>query len=394
MPTQSAILQFSKTLYNTYDSYKLKDISSRRFKHDELMKHLQSLQSSMGSLMKMEQIGSSAEGRSINLLTLSCGRTIILNWSQMHGDEPTATMALLDLLNYIGLNKNSEEVKKILSEATLLIIPMLNPDGAERFQRRTSQGIDMNRDAVSQQTPEARILKGIRDKFNPEFGFNLHDQDPRYTVGNTGDVSTIALLAPAFNVEKTDNAVRVKSKRIAAEFASVLQQFIPKNISKYDDSFEPRAFGDNVQKWGTSTLLVESGGWKDDQEKMYIRKLNCVGLLSVYYSAATKAYEKTDITVYENIPMNTKNMFDILIQHATIVFNDKRPSVVADIGINLEEVRDGSGLKWKGRVVDFGDLSIYSAHEILNAKGIEIKDTTVELNEIVNLEEIKKIIGK
>lgn len=392
MPTQSAILQFSTFLYNTYDSYKFSNVSSRRFKHDELMKHLQTLQSSLGNLMKIEQIGSSAEGRSINLLTLGSGKTIILNWSQMHGDEPTATMALLDILNYISLNKNSKEVKKILAETTLLIIPMLNPDGAERFQRRTSQGIDMNRDAVSQQTPEARILKELRDKFNPEIGFNLHDQDPRYTVGNTGDVSTIALLAPAFNVEKSDNAVRLKSKKIAAEFALVLQQFIPNNVSKYDDSFEPRAFGDNVQQWGTSTVLVESGGWKNDPEKIYIRKLNCVGLLSVYYSIATGAYEKTDIAVYENIPMNTKNMFDILIQQATIVFGDKRPSIVADIGINLEEVHEASEFKWKGRVVDFGDLSIYSAHEILNARGKEIKNSLVELNEIVNLGELKKVI--
>ena len=393
MSIQSAISQFSKTLYNTYDAYKFNGISSRRMKHAELLKHLQSLLSSLGNLMKMEQVGTSAEGRSINLLTLGSGKTIILNWSQMHGDEPTATMALLDILNYISLNQNSLEVKKILAGTTLLIIPMLNPDGAERFQRRTSQGIDMNRDAMSLQTPEARIFKEIRDKFNPEIGFNLHDQDPWYTVGNTGDVSTIALLAPAFNIEKSDNAVRLKSKKVAAEFALVLQQFIPKNISKYDDSFYPRAFGDNVQKWGTSTVLVESGGWKDDPEKKYIRKLNCVGLLSVYYSIATKSYEKTDIAVYDTIPMNTKNMFDILIQQVTIVFGDKRPSVVADVGINVEEVHDPSGLKWKGRVVDLGDLSVFSAHEKWNGKGREIKETMVELNEIVNLEEIKRVVN-
>lgn len=392
MSTQLSDAQFSKRLFDSYDSYKFNDISSRRFKHAELMKHLGSLKKSLGDLITIEQVGASAENRSINLLTLGTGKTKVFMWSQMHGDEPTATMALLDLLNYIAQNKNSADVKKILGETTLLIIPMLNPDGAERFQRRTSQAVDMNRDAVRLQTPEARILKGIRDKYNPEIGFNLHDQDPRYTVGDKGTVAAISLLAPAFNVEKTDNPVRVRAKQLASELTLVLNQFVPNHIAKYDDSFEPRAFGDNIQKWGTSVVLIESGGWKDDHEKMFIRKLNCVGLLSVFYSIATKAFEKTDISVYENIPMNTKTLYDIIIEKVTVKYNDGRPSLIADIGINKEEVRDSSGTWWKGRVVDFGDLSVFFAHEKWNGTGKNIDASIVELNDIVRVEELRNFL--
>ena len=394
MTTQLADSQFSKTLFDSYDSYKFNDISSRRFKHAELMNHLETLKKSLGDIIKVEQIGSSAENRSINLLTLGTGKTKIFLWSQMHGDEPTATMGLLDLLNYISLNKNSSEIKKILSETTLLIIPMLNPDGAERFQRRTSQGIDMNRDAMRLQTPEARILKATRDRFNPEIGFNLHDQDPRYSVGDKGTVAVISLLAPAYNVEKTDNAVRTRAKKIASELTLVLQQFVSDHIGKYDDTFEPRAFGDNIQKWGTSVVLIESGGWNNDGEKMFIRKLNCVGLLSVFYSIATKAYEKTSINVYENIPMNTKNLFDIIIEKATISFSDGRNSIVADIAINKEEVHDSTGTLWKGRVVDLGDLSVFSANEKWNGAGKSIDASLIEMNDIVNIEELKNIFQK
>ncbi len=394
MTTQLADSQFSKTLFDSYDSYKFNDISSRRFKHAELMNHLETLKKSLGDIIKVEQIGSSAENRSINLLTLGTGKTKIFLWSQMHGDEPTATMGLLDILNYISLNKNSSEIKKILSETTLLIIPMLNPDGAERFQRRTSQGIDMNRDAMRLQTPEARILKATRDRFNPEIGFNLHDQDPRYSVGDKGTVAVISLLAPAYNVEKTDNAVRTRAKKIASELTLVLQQFVSNHIGKYDDTFEPRAFGDNIQKWGTSVVLIESGGWNNDGEKMFIRKLNCVGLLSVFYSIATKAYEKTSINVYENIPINTKNLFDIIIEKATISFSDGRNSIVADIAINKEEVHDSTGTLWKGRVVDLGDLSVFSANEKWNGAGKSIDASLIEMNDIVNIEELKNIFQK
>jgi hypothetical protein len=392
MTLQSADAQFSQLLFEKYDTYKFNDISSRRFKHAELMVHLAALQKSLGGLMTMEQIGRSAENRSINLLKLGTGPTKIFMWSQMHGDEPTATMALLDILNYIAKHRDVPEVKAILSQTTLLIIPMLNPDGAERFQRRTSQGIDMNRDALRLQTPEARILKETRDTYNPEIGFNLHDQDPRYSVGEKGTVAVISLLAPAYNVEKTDNAVRTRAKQVASQLTLVLGQFVKDHLAKYDDTFEPRAFGDNIQKWGTSVVLIESGGWKDDPQKMFIRKLNCVGLLSTFHAIASKAYEKAGTMPYERIPMNTKNLFDIIIQKATVTFNDGRAPIVADIAINKEEVRDTSGTWWKGRVVDFGDLSVFSAHEVWNGEGKSIDAAMVEMNDIVNVSELKQIV--
>ena len=44
-------------------------------------------------------------------------------------------------------------------------------------------------------------------------------------------------------------------------------------MGRYSDEFEPRAFGDNIQKWGTNTILIESGGIFGDEEKQYLRKL-------------------------------------------------------------------------------------------------------------------------
>ena len=52
----------------------------------------------------------------------------------------------------------------------------------------------------------------------------------------------------------------------------VLSDFIPGHIGRYSDDYEPRAFGDNFQTWGTSTILIETGGWKGDPEKQFLRK--------------------------------------------------------------------------------------------------------------------------
>lgn len=392
MTLQSAEAQFSKRLFDTYDTYAFPGISSRRFTHAELMTHLAALQQKLGPLMTMEQAGVSAENRPIQLLKLGTGPVKIFLWSQMHGDEPTATMALLDILHYIAKQKESPEVKAILSRTTLLMVPMLNPDGAQRFQRRTSQGIDMNRDALRLQTPEARILKGLRDTYQPEIGFNLHDQDPRYTVGDQGTVAVISLLAPAYNVEKEDNAVRTRAKQVASTLSMVLDQFAKGHIAKYDDTFEPRAFGDNIQKWGTSVVLVESGGWKNDPEKMFIRKLNCVGLLSVFHAIAEKSYEQHGTMPYERIPMNTRTLYDIIIRGATVTFPDGRAPIIADIAVNREEVRDGGESTWRGRVVDFGDLSVFQAHEEWNGTGKIIESAGVELNDIVDLNALRTAV--
>jgi hypothetical protein len=63
---------------------------------------------------------------------------------------------------------------------------MLNPDGAELFQRENAAGMDVNRDGRQLSTPEARALKGLRDRLSPDFGFNLQDQNARTRVGARG----------------------------------------------------------------------------------------------------------------------------------------------------------------------------------------------------------------
>lgn len=382
---------FVRSLYDSYDTYEVKHITSRRLKHNEMMEILEQLKSAMPSALTMKQLGVSDEGRSINLLTLGTGKKKIFMWSQMHGDEPTATMGLLDALSYISGHLDSPEIKKIFSETTLLIIPMLNPDGAERFQRRSVQGIDINRDAKRLQTNEARILKAARDSLSPEFGFNLHDQEPRYTVGMSGKVATIALLAPAMNYEKTDNPVRVRAKKVAAELVDILSPYIAGHISRYDDTYEPRAFGDKIQTWGTSTVLIESGGWKDDPEKMYIRKLNCVALLGIWYSIATNTYENAEISHYESLPENKENLYDIIIKNVMLKYSNGLAPVIVDIGINMEEMVGKDGVVHRaGKIVDIGDLSTSAAFEAIDGTGKFLDGSLVGMEKRVDVEELKK----
>lgn len=376
-----------------YDRHKVHSITTRRFNQNQMLGWIQPLSEKGG--FTASTIGTSAEGRGILLCTLGNGSTKVLLWSQMHGDEPTATMALIDLLSFFSNEPGHPAGKAIRQNLTVLMIPMINPDGAERFQRRTAQSVDMNRDAMRLATPEARLLKTVRDRFTPAFGFNLHDQDPRYTVGQSKKVAGIALLAPAMDEEKSDDAGRLKAKQVSARITEALNGFIPGHVTRYDDTFEPRAFGDNIQKWGTSTILIESGGWVGDPEKMHLRKANFIALLTALRSIAEGDYRDADISLYESLPFNGKNLYDIILRGATFQASPSVPPLRVDIGINVEDERDSSGQVFPiAKIVDLGDLSTMAAFQDIDCSGMVFDSTDIELQKSMPRQAVDDLMNR
>ena len=199
---------FENNLYTSYPLFREASLTKRRFKQDSLNDLIDKRRKNPA--YEIKQVGESFEGRPIHYIKTGTGKRKILLWTQMHGDEATATMASFDILNFLeGENDGFDEARKlILSEMTLYFVPMLNPDGADRFQRRNAQNIDINRDALHLQAPESRILKTLQQTLQPEFGFNLHDKNPRYSVGSTSKLATISFMATAYNQERNVNAVR------------------------------------------------------------------------------------------------------------------------------------------------------------------------------------------
>src|SRR5690606_8729733 len=175
---------------------------------------------------RVEEIGRSAEGRPLRHVQWGEGETRVLMWSQMHGDESTATMALPDLFHFLGSHPEHPIVARLRENTSLHFFPLVNPDGAARFQRRNAQGIDINRDARALATPEGRALKALRDRVEPEFGFNLHDQRPGYRAGDSDRGVAIALLAPPFDEERSINPVRQRAMEVAAVMRVALEPHI------------------------------------------------------------------------------------------------------------------------------------------------------------------------
>ena len=342
-------------LSSYYHEFKEPALTHRRFKHRDIIPLLQKLP------FPTQTIGESTEGRSIHQVTIGQGPKKILLWSQMHGDEPTATMALFDIFRFFA-SKNpifAELRTRLTEELTLYFVPMLNPDGAERYMRRTALEIDMNRDALALQCPESRILKQLQQNLQPLFAFNLHDQGTRYSAGATGKQATLSFLATAYNPEREWNDVRTRSRQVISGMNSYVQGLIPGHVGRYSDEFEPRAFGDNIQKWGSSLILIESGGYKDDREKQFIRQLNFLTILEGLRLIAQNEYTGYSLTDYESIPQNGRSLFDLIIRDVQFTFRGK--TIKKDIAINLNETFKSTppfyGLY--GSVDEIGDLSTF-----------------------------------
>ncbi len=360
-------------LLNSHSNFHEKAITNRRFKYEQIVPFIKTLHSDKRFEVKI--VGSSFEERDIYLVKWGSGATKILMWSQMHGNEPTATKAILDIWNFLkGQDHEFSELRSKLSEnLSLYFIPVLNPDGTNMYQRNTVQGIDMNRDALSLQTPEARILKEMCDSIKPEYGFNLHDQSIYYSAGTSSLPATISFLSPAYNEEKKINEGRADAMKLIGLLNHLLQKVIPGQIGKYDDTYNSRAFGDNIQKWGISTMLIESGGYANDPDKEYVRKLNFAILIRAFNAIYLKEINNQTLEGYHSIPFNVKeNFFDLLIRNAVIEKNGKEFKV--DLGINREEVsyNDHKEHYLVGSIIEIGDLSNFNGYRELDVNGRKV----------------------
>ncbi len=371
-----AALDSTAALAASWDAEHVSPPLPQLVRHADVVTRLEQLRGQSPEVFSLEEIGRSVEGRSINHVSFGRGPFHVLLWSQMHGDEPTATSALFDVFEYVRRHRDEPIVRQILSALTVHVVPMLNPDGAERFQRRNAQGIDVNRDALLLQSPEGRALKALRDRLNPALGFNLHNESWRTSAGKSDQPASISLLAVAFDAARSDNPGRVRAKKVCATIRDALEPLAKGRIGRYDDEFEVRAFGDNITRWGTSVVLIETGAWPGDHPDAALVRLNFIALVSSLQALATGAVDRASPSRYESLPMNDSNVMYRLIRGATIVAGTGVAPFTGDVGLVVNrgvQVIDGERrLRVTTRVDDLGDLRVFGALETIDARGLTI----------------------
>ena len=131
-------------------------------------------------------IGQSQRGEALEALVLTrgagadpaaiaaTGRPTVLLIGQQHGDEPAGSEALL----VVARELTQGLLRPLLDRVNVIIVPRANPDGSGDNKRVTSGGLDMNRDHLLLNTPEARALARLTRDYRPTVVVDAHE----YTV--------------------------------------------------------------------------------------------------------------------------------------------------------------------------------------------------------------------
>lgn len=337
-------------------------------RHRDLIKYLDGLKK-IG--VKVSEVGRSGANREIFQIEFGKGPMKVFMWSQMHGDEPTATSALMDMFTVLQKNRSKPWVKQIEEKLTIRAVPMLNPDGAELFIRRNLQGIDINRDARDLKTPEGQLLKRLRDEWSPEIGFNLHNQNALTAAGGTHRQAAISFLAVYPDAERTSGPGHERSKRLVGVMMQALNQFIPGHLARYSDEWTPTAFGDNFSAWGTPTILIETGGLHGRDEKFLV-KLNFIAFIAALGSLADGTEASFSPANYDLLPANVSGrLLNFVFRKATVIDRLLPDApLTLDIGINLERRREE--FISPAFIRRMGDLASVSGLDEYDASGFNV----------------------
>jgi hypothetical protein len=314
---------------------------------------------------KVETIGKSVLGKPIYKLEFGTGKTKILMWSQMHGNESTTTKGLFDFINF--LHSNTNESKRILSKFTFCILPMLNPDGAELYTRENTNGIDLNRDAQNLSQPESIILRNIFNEFQPHYCYNLHDQRTIFGVDDTGKPATVSFLAPAFNESRDINAVRLKAIHVIVAMNDVLQQYIPNQVGRFDDSFNINCVGDTFQYLNVPTILFEAGHFPNDYEREETRKYIFIALFSGIEFLHENDIVISKIDDYLKIPQNKVVFYDFVYKNVKINYDGK--DKIINFAAQYKEVLYKGKVQFEARIAQIGNLDNFFGHVVVDANG-------------------------
>jgi len=308
----------------------------------------------------VKRLGFSVQNRPIHAVQMGVGKTRVLMWSQMHGNESTTTKAIFDLINafqdrsLLGLNS-------LLKEMTLCIIPILNPDGAQAYSRSNANNIDLNRDAQSQSQPESNILRALFNDFKPDICFNLHGQRTIYGFERTGRPSVLSFLSPSADDERSVTLSRKRSMSIITNIYKDLNKILPGQIGRYDDGFNINCVGDTFQYEGIPTVLFEAGHEAEDYTREKCREYMFVALISALKGVCENNDQAP--SKYFEIPEHQKCYCDILIKNTS----------GGDVGIQYKEVLIGNKIHFMPFVSENEETTATFGHKTLDAKGGALK---------------------
>ena len=334
------------------------------------LEHIEPILNRLNTDNQLQEIGKSVQGKSIYEYQIGQGPTRVFLWSQMHGNESTTTKGLFDFLNL--LHSGTDLANQFLNEYTFCCIPMLNPDGASLYTRANANDVDLNRDSQDLSQPESNLLRAIFERFQPNYCFNLHDQRTIYGVSMSGKPATMSFLAPSYNEDRDVNESRLKAINVIAGINQLLQDYIPGQIGRFDDSFNINCVGDTFQYLGVPTILFEAGHYPNDYEREETRKFVFYSLISAFMNISENDIVSNRLAEYLNISQNNPVFCDFLYKNVKINYDGKEK--IINFAAQYKEELIGDKICFNAYINQIDDLENCFGHQEYDAQGALYSD--------------------
>jgi len=279
--------------------------------------------------MELEVIGQTVKGRDIYMAKYISNpeNPTILFLTQQHGNEQLTTEGALSFIKHLG----TEKTKGVLDNVNVLIIPMLNADGAmgdvdfsledyhadgnRHLTRYNANKVDLNREhakATSDMEVEAKSLhENVFAKYQIDYMIDLHHQGTRSET--EGELVSGSILYPTNTAVKPE--VLEGSKKLGAVVYNALEDTGWGHIGKYEGGT-----GTNIGRNGAavrydiSTLLFEMRGMSDhyiesyalgQKSNGYLIKQTITTLDATVRAIANGSIETADTSFWDTLPEQT-----------------------------------------------------------------------------------------
>ena len=172
-------------------------------RYDDVLHFFDELQK-RSPLVRIETFGHSVESRALPLVILSdppisdprdaraSGKPIVFVFANIHAGEVEGKEAMHHMSRRIVLG----DMRSLLDKLIILIAPIYNADGNEKINvmnrtaqngplggvgvRENSKGLDLNRDYMKLESPEAQSLVRLLNRWDPHLTVDLHTTNGSY----------------------------------------------------------------------------------------------------------------------------------------------------------------------------------------------------------------------
>ena len=145
---------------------------------------------------------------------------------RQHGHEPASTEGALAFINALVKADDDTPLAGYLRRATVMVVPMANPDGSEAFLRHNAHSVDLNRDWLRRTQPETRALYSAIQRLHPDLMTDQHELYPNDPRPDFTEAAEAGSGASAAVVAACDDAQAVVQGAMRAEGFLVVSHWI------------------------------------------------------------------------------------------------------------------------------------------------------------------------